>query len=95
MTHYGTTVATVSEPKPGSSKAGEAKTCLTCICTPSKAFEKRTRQRKAHKAEVLTSSPDKKQLLDKKKSVEKKRKKKRRVGRLQAQFPFIMKNGLA
>ena len=73
MTHYGTTVATVSESKPGSSKGEEATPCLTCIYTPSKAFEKRTRQRKAHKAEVLTSSPDKKQLLDKKKSLEKRK----------------------
>ena len=64
-------MATVSEPKPGSSKGDEAKTCLTSLCTPPKAIEKRTSKRKAHKAEVLTSSPYKKKLLNKKMPIKK------------------------
>ena len=50
-------------PQPGTSKANEI---LVSICSPPKPKQKRERKRKAEKANVITSSPYKAQLLEKK-----------------------------
>lgn len=55
----------IQEPQAGTSTDGEAKRLLTSLCSPPQPSEKRTRKRKAQKSEVITSSPYKKQLLDK------------------------------
>ncbi|KAK3891928.1 hypothetical protein Pcinc_004234 [Petrolisthes cinctipes] len=70
------TVLQSEDPQPGTSTGVQAKSVLTNLCSPPKTAGKRARKRKAQKSEVITSSPYKKQLLEKNKSTSVSRKKK-------------------
>ena len=55
----------LQEPQALTSKYDEAKSLLNKLCSLPKAKDKRVRKRKGQRAEIITSSPYKKQLIDK------------------------------
>lgn len=53
-------------PQPGTSRDNNAREILEKMCSPPKPKQKRERKRKAEKANVITSSPYKTQVIEKK-----------------------------